>query len=627
MATIDDLVKATRGARVQVADLPDAPKLQPTIRSGGQYTVAVQQAGRNKLMDLADALSKVNPILQQYGAIQKAEREYQREQGELFAMEKPEEAMAELNAQRDKTKKELRKLREQGVIQEAFDPEFLLGIRAARAKVQAKEFRNQLLTDPELLQSENPVGVAQERVAEFLQGVDSQYAKESIAPMLDSIGNEFVNTVTRQQQDAAIAQGKTDWLNMAQDQFKAWEQNEADLNSPEFREWFNDSAGAFKGNREFVLQEMIQPMLMDMTERGNAAGAMRKIQQLKDWKINDTGAKFITSTMQDSLNALERAIVSQGAYWQQQAVTTYNTVLEDATDPFDTEFLQRLNEGKPITENFFKDWSSRTREELKAKGVKPNNIEEYITGKREEANKSYNRQKVDTVATDSVVLGAIQGNLNLGIDQRNAINIARDNGELSVSDYRSLLNSNRDQTDFQANVMSRQPVRDYSDIIENRFSDKAIKDGMPIPMVDNSTNIVKDITGITRKQIPGNTLGTLRPIASRIFRDEMRKERDRLILQGMGQLSRPELDRQLDDRVAEVYNNISPQIEEMVKTSLRTAEFNLGSYFDKDLLDSFKNKSKELENLNSVLHRIGFEEDDYQGKGEFIDAYRANHID
>jgi len=129
MATIDDLVKATRSKRVQVADLPDAPKLQPTVRSGGQYTVAVQQAGRNKLMDLADALSKVNPILQQYGAIQKAEREYQREQGELFAMEKPEEAMAELEAQRDKTKAELRKLREQGVIQEAFDPDNLGGVQ------------------------------------------------------------------------------------------------------------------------------------------------------------------------------------------------------------------------------------------------------------------------------------------------------------------------------------------------------------------------------------------------------------------------------------------------------------------------------------------------------------------
>ena len=279
-------------------------------------------------------------------------------------------------------------------------------------------------------------------------------------------------------------------------------------------------------------------------------------------------------------------------------------------------------------QNFFKDWSSRAREELKAKGVKPNNIEEYITGKREEANKSYNRQKVDTVATDSVVLGAIQGNLNLGIDQRNAINIARDNGELSLSDYKALLKANSEETDFEANVMRRQPVRDYSDIIENRFRDKAIKDGIPIPTVDNSTNIVKDITGITKKQIPGNTLGTLRPLASKIFRDEMRKERDRLILQGMGQLSRPELDRQLDERAPEVYNNISPQIEEMVKTRLKTAQFNLGSYFDKDVLDGFDRRdATSVTALNKVLHRIGFEEDDYQGKADFLNSYRANHID
>jgi len=93
MATIDDLVKATRSKRVQVADLPDAPKLQPTIRSGGQYTVAVQQAGRNKLMDLADALSKVNPVLKEYGAI--ADLELQQEEQRLAGLS-PEALQKEL---------------------------------------------------------------------------------------------------------------------------------------------------------------------------------------------------------------------------------------------------------------------------------------------------------------------------------------------------------------------------------------------------------------------------------------------------------------------------------------------------------------------------------------------------
>ena len=54
--------------RVQVQDLPDAPKLQATVQSGGQYNVAVQQAGRNKLMDLADSLTVFNKGLKEYGA-------------------------------------------------------------------------------------------------------------------------------------------------------------------------------------------------------------------------------------------------------------------------------------------------------------------------------------------------------------------------------------------------------------------------------------------------------------------------------------------------------------------------------------------------------------------------------
>lgn len=53
--------------RVQVRGLGDAvPGIQPTIQRAGQYSIGQVRAGRNKLMDLADALSQVNPILQQY---------------------------------------------------------------------------------------------------------------------------------------------------------------------------------------------------------------------------------------------------------------------------------------------------------------------------------------------------------------------------------------------------------------------------------------------------------------------------------------------------------------------------------------------------------------------------------
>lgn len=96
-------------ARVQVRDLPDAPQLQATVQSGGNFGVSVQQAGRNKLMDLADTLSKVNPALQNYGAIAAIDAEmYEDELKRL----KPEELSERLS----KTEKELDSLSRKGAI-------------------------------------------------------------------------------------------------------------------------------------------------------------------------------------------------------------------------------------------------------------------------------------------------------------------------------------------------------------------------------------------------------------------------------------------------------------------------------------------------------------------------------
>lgn len=55
--------------RVQVQGVGSAPKLQAVVNAGGQYRVQTQQAGRNKLMDLAESLSQVGMIGKEYGAL------------------------------------------------------------------------------------------------------------------------------------------------------------------------------------------------------------------------------------------------------------------------------------------------------------------------------------------------------------------------------------------------------------------------------------------------------------------------------------------------------------------------------------------------------------------------------
>ena len=92
--------------RLQVQDLADAPNLQATIQSGGNYRVAVQQAGDNKMLQLARSLEKVNPILQNYAAIQDIDAEqYEDELSRLS----PEELKKKLSQSEEALDKEVRK--------------------------------------------------------------------------------------------------------------------------------------------------------------------------------------------------------------------------------------------------------------------------------------------------------------------------------------------------------------------------------------------------------------------------------------------------------------------------------------------------------------------------------------
>jgi hypothetical protein len=93
--------------RVQVQGLGGAvPGIQPTIQRAGQYSVQVQRAGRNKLMDLADALGQVNPVLQQYTRVADLEAEQFEEE---LAGKSPEEVQAMLKQTEGELDKQVRR--------------------------------------------------------------------------------------------------------------------------------------------------------------------------------------------------------------------------------------------------------------------------------------------------------------------------------------------------------------------------------------------------------------------------------------------------------------------------------------------------------------------------------------
>jgi hypothetical protein len=82
------------------------PGIQPTIQRGGQYAVQVQRAGRNKLQDLAGALSQINPLLEQYAGV--AEQEAQMFEEEL-SRKSPEEVQAMLKKTEGELDKQVRR--------------------------------------------------------------------------------------------------------------------------------------------------------------------------------------------------------------------------------------------------------------------------------------------------------------------------------------------------------------------------------------------------------------------------------------------------------------------------------------------------------------------------------------
>lgn len=593
--------------RVQVQGLGDvAPGITPTIQRAGQYSVAQLraapvQAPRSKLLDLAEALGTGQQLLQQYGQLRKVQREEDIEAGQQFFAEQPDVAIESLEAGVGKSKRELRKLVDQGIIDERSNPDFLLGIRAARGKTLAKDFRRQLLTNPDALNQEDPIAYIQERVSEFYQRPEiagSAYAKQQVQSLLDSISDEYVNQVTRIQQDREIAQGKSDWLGSIVDKTKAWASNRASLSEEDFKQWIDDGAGNFKGSKKYALDNLFKPVIMDMVEQGNTGGAMRKLQELENWVINKkTGAKFVTPELSKEINTLQNQILNSSKYYTDLAVQAYNTKRTAASEPFNAEFQERLNNNLPITESFLTDFSTRVRNSFEDQGVKKQDAENLIAKWREETNKTYNRAKEVEIKTNTEVYADIQSGINLGIDVNNEIEDARDQGLLSEADYKKLRTDNSNKANFEKEVMSLPPVRGYTDLLESDFSNTTIKGGNPY--VSKDVNIITNILK-TKLNVPSHTLQALGQEARMIWVSGMEDQRNGIIFSNP-EISRPQLDRQLGNEARDVYNNIQPQIQELVLDRLRTGQYDIGL-----TKSAFNPKSSYYKNLTSVITNLGF---------------------
>jgi hypothetical protein len=181
-----------------------APGIQPTIQRAGQYGIQVQRAGRNKLMDLADALGQVNPALQAYGQVQKFQYEKGLERGEMEA------ATADLEQSIEGLDATGEKLVEQGLLPRSqllgYQRSFRrrIGQRQARTTYmnalnsRMEEVTQNLDSDADII--ENILAEERQKITEQLGG--SQFAMQGFADYSESIENNFYTSAVKKRDRA-----------------------------------------------------------------------------------------------------------------------------------------------------------------------------------------------------------------------------------------------------------------------------------------------------------------------------------------------------------------------------------------------------------------------------------------
>lgn len=191
--------------RVQVQDLADAPKLQATIQSGGQYNVAVQKAGSNKMLDLADALSKVNPILKDYAAI--GDIDAQQYEDRIAGMS-PEDLQKELKKTSDKWDNLSRK---GGLFDWAMSPINEKRKRRALGKAAYGQFElaasARLNTPLEGDRDLTTATIVEDEFSKFVEAnpaLQGQYAgegfREAVNPLINNLSRQYDTNKARESQ-------------------------------------------------------------------------------------------------------------------------------------------------------------------------------------------------------------------------------------------------------------------------------------------------------------------------------------------------------------------------------------------------------------------------------------------
>lgn len=613
-----------------------AQPIQPVNLPSFQYGLANVRAGRSGLSDLADALSQINPSLQQFGRIAAMRNqllEEQRQQ-ELLKLKKAEEQeqklregeiargrkafLADPSGVSEELKTITRKGIKAGLVPESINAPFIIGGLQAQSEVLVRRnYRDQLRSIVET--TDDPEVAIAKTKAEFLKRPEladpsvRDYAEKAFT----KVDEEFRGDVNNRLDAVRSETTKRAWVDSGLPLFNSVLKGDLDINSPEMVGWVNRAAGVFENSHKYAFNELIKPSILELVEVGGSAIALDKLEEIESWVINpDIGAKFITADLRDDIATFKRDIEAKDAYFKNKTKSLYTTNKEKVLNPFVAEFTSKLNDGDIITESYLKDWTSRVRGSGLSSNVNELDIEETIGSMLELSNKDYYNADTGDVKTNTDVWTALQADLDKGIDVLPEAQDALERGDLSWDDFKDIQRRNGDSDRFNKEIMEGvDAIKRVTESFSNQFKDTTLTEEMRIRGISPpTTNFIKNITGLNAHP---NTLDTLKLRGLLVWRGKVKETRDN-ILKANPNTTPQQLDEALTNQSLELYETFNEEYRKTVINELRTGKYIIDTDYDIDV-EKLEKAIKGMETLNKSL--VDDKIEDLMKKLEFPDNF------
>ena len=500
--------------RVQVQGLGDvAPGIQPTIQRAGQYGIQMQRAGRNKLMDLADALSQVNPMLAEYGNIRRIQRE------ERQAFEKAMLAEGEKAFQLDPTattreiqqfEKQARKLAESGELPEEANAIRIVGAMRAKAQVLAnRDYRANLLNPEILLQTQDPeVEILKQREA-FLQRpeLQSPLVRDSVLEHLFKVEDEFRNKVQDRLDQVDIEDGRRSWLELGRASIKQAIVGELDVNDPAIVNWANHPAGIFKGSRKWAWDNLIKEDLKEGLTTGEytPTAVLDFVEDLRELNLGG-GIKFADAETGNAISDFVSYVEDKRATLENKAKENINIQFEEVKFDVTDVFLDEFKETGTVSKDTLMAQIDRAVE------LVPHHKRDQLIADIQGswANTKKLRDEATKVVFDDFVRDIEEGR-DLDTIKEN-LNTAVNSGSITSSEYDKLNTRLENSRDFDVQIIKSPSYIDlknsYEDLITGYRKDKQLAEIDPNTIKNYFSTIDRNKTTLVLEEgdMPGDSL-------------------------------------------------------------------------------------------------------------------------